>query len=92
MYKTIVHHEGAAALTAAGHYTKTRPATVKLGVDIHSQFYVVAAQYDYAAIKPPRRFAPESSAWARPLVSESRSSLLHAPELPRLLQRPPFPQ
>jgi len=59
MNKTIVHHEGAAALTAAGHHTKTRPATVKLGVDIHSQFYVVAAQYDHAAIKPPRRFAPE---------------------------------
>ncbi len=59
MNKTIVHHEGAAARAAASHHATTRPATVKLGVDIHSQFYVVAAQYDHAAIKPPRRLTPE---------------------------------
>ena len=53
LQKTIIHHEGAAALAT------TRPATVKLGVDIHSQFYVVAAQYDHAAIKPPRHLTPE---------------------------------
>src|SRR5258705_8884819 len=59
MNKTIVHHEGAAALTAATHHSKTQPATVKLGVDIHSRFFGVAVQYDHAAIKPPRRFTPE---------------------------------
>jgi transposase len=31
---------------------------IKLGLDIHSWLYVVAAQYDHAALKPPRRFAP----------------------------------
>src|SRR5437867_11921352 len=59
MNKTIVHHEGAAARAAASHHATTRPATVKLGVDIHSQFYVVAAKYDHAAIKPLRRVTPE---------------------------------
>jgi len=70
MNKTIVHHEGAAALTAAGHHTKTLPATVKLGVDIHSRFFVVAAQYDHAAIKPPRRFTPEQFVpWVESLLA-----------------------
>src|SRR5438552_12541138 len=58
MNKTIVHHERAAALTVASNHAKNPPATVKLGVDIHSRFFVVAAQYDHAAIKPPRRFEP----------------------------------
>jgi len=36
MNQTIVHHEGAAALTAAGHQNRTRPATasrLKVGND-----------------------------------------------------------
>jgi transposase len=59
MKKTIVHHEGAAALAVAGHETKFTPATIKLGVDVHSRFYVVAVQHDHALPKPPRRFAPQ---------------------------------
>jgi transposase len=59
MFKTIDHHERAAALTAASHHRKDQPATIKLGVDVHSAFYVVAAQWDHAAIKPPRRFGPQ---------------------------------
>jgi len=67
--QTIVHHEGAAALTVAGHQIKATPGTIKLGVDVHSQLYVVAVQYDRALPKPPRRFAPqEFLPWVKSLL------------------------
>lgn len=59
MKRATVHYEGVAAPAAAGHQLKREHSTIKLGVDIHSRLYVVAAQYDHAALKPPRRFAPE---------------------------------
>ena len=58
MFQTIVHHEGAAALTAAGQQTRTPPATIKLGVDLHQEVYVVVAQHDHATPLPPRRLRP----------------------------------
>jgi transposase len=57
--QATVHHERAAAPAAAGHQDVSTPATIKLGLDIHSRLYVVAAQYDHALPKPPRRFAPQ---------------------------------
>ena len=69
MNKTIVHHEGAAALAVAGHHSKSTPATIKLGVDVHSRFYVVAVQHDQALPKPPRRFAPQEFVpWVKTLL------------------------
>ena len=59
MIKTIVHHEGAAALTAADQNSRTQPATIKLGVDVHKDRYVSVAQHDHAALQPPRGFRPE---------------------------------
>ena len=59
MINSIVHHEGAAALTAADPNSKTQPATIKLGVDIHQARYVSVAQHDHASLQPPRRFRPE---------------------------------
>ena len=59
MYQTIVHHEGAAALTAADQNSTTQPATIKLGVDVHQARYVSVAQHDHATPQPPRRFRPE---------------------------------
>jgi transposase len=59
MNKTIVHHEGVAALTAAGHNVKVSSSVIKLGLDIHSRLYVVVAQYDHALPKAARRFAPQ---------------------------------
>ena len=59
MITTIVHHEGAAALTAADQNPTIQPATIKLGVDVHQARYVVAAQHDHATPKPARRFRPE---------------------------------
>jgi transposase len=68
MNRTIVHHEGAAALTVAGHQIKNIPATIKLGVDIHQEFYVVVAQHDHALPQPPRRLRPEQFvAWVEQL-------------------------
>ena len=48
MFETIVHHEGAAAQAAAGHHPKTSAPTIKLGVDIHLERYVVVRQEDHA--------------------------------------------
>jgi transposase len=59
MQITIVHHEGATALTAANHHSTTTPATIKLGVDVHKERYVSVAQHDHATPQPPRRFRPE---------------------------------
>jgi transposase len=68
MLQAIVHHEGAAALTAAGHQLRTPPATIKLGVDIHQEFYAVVAQHDHATPQPPRRLRPEEFvAWVERL-------------------------
>src|SRR5687767_7642468 len=69
MMKTaIVHSKGAAAPAAAGHQPRTAPATIKLGVDIHQEFYVVVAQYDHATPQPPRRLRPEEFvAWVERL-------------------------
>src|SRR5436190_19278263 len=59
MINTIVHHEGAAALTAASHDSTTPPATIKLGVDAHQERSVSVAQHDHATPQPPRRGRPE---------------------------------
>lgn len=71
MFQTIVHHEGAAALAAASHQHRTQPATIKLGVDIHQEFYVVAAQHDHATPQPARRLRPEQFvAWVERLLGQ----------------------
>ena len=59
MKTTIVHHEGAAALTAARQNSKTQPPTIKLGVDVHQARYVSVAQHDHSTPQPPRRFRSE---------------------------------
>ena len=67
--KTIVHNEGAAALTVAGYKTNGSGSRIKLGLDIHSRLYVVTAQHDHALPKPPRRFAPaEFVPWVESLL------------------------
>src|SRR5215210_1339936 len=73
-YQTIVHHEGAAALTAAGTKRNQQPATIKLGLDIHAKTYVVVAQHDHAALRPPRRFAPgEFVPWVERLLAQGHA-------------------
>jgi hypothetical protein len=59
MNKQFVHHERAAALTVAIHNVGFSNSVIKLGLDIHAKLYVVAAQYDHALPKPPRRFEPQ---------------------------------
>lgn len=74
MNKTIVHHEGAAALTVAGTQNSNEPATIKLGLDIHAKVYVVVAQHDHAALRPPRRFAPgEFVPWVEGLLRQGHT-------------------
>ncbi len=66
----IVHHEVAAAPAVVGTQTKHPPAVIKLGLDIHSKTYVVVAQYDHAALRPPRRFGPaEFVPWVEGLLA-----------------------
>jgi len=59
MIQTIVHHEGAAALTVAAQTIVLTSSVIKLGLDIHSRLYVVVAQYDHGLPKAARRFAPQ---------------------------------
>jgi transposase len=74
MIKTIVHYEGAAALTAAGTKPSVSPAVIKLGLDIHAKTYVVVAQHDHAALRPPRRFAPpEFVPWVEKLLAQGHT-------------------
>jgi len=87
MKQTIVHHAGAAALAVAGHQDKTQPATIKLGVDIHQEFYVVVAQHDHATPQPPRRLRPEEFvAWVERLLARGHrvfvSPILQPPLVP----------
>jgi transposase len=69
MKTTTVHCKGVAAPAAAGHQIRNHGATIKLGVDLHTKLYVVAAQHDHAALKPPRRCAPaEFLPWVESLL------------------------
>ena len=58
MKNTIVHHEGAASLKVVGQKVKLKPALIKIGLDVHAQFYVAVAQLDHLLPKAARRFAP----------------------------------
>lgn len=72
--KSIVHHEGAAALTVAGTQPSFTPAVIKLGLDIHAKVYVVVAQHDHASLRPPRRFAPaEFVPWVEGLLGQGHT-------------------
>src|SRR4051812_36222446 len=74
MYQTIVHHEGAAALTAAVHKVGFSSSVIKLGLDIHSKLYVVVAQDDHTLPKAARRFAPhEFVPWVESLLRAGHS-------------------
>ena len=62
MTKYIVHQNGLAAFAAGGTEIKTAPSVIKLGIDVHSQFHVVVAQWDHQLPRPPRRFLPQELA------------------------------
>lgn len=48
--------------------TEAKAEVIKLGIDIHKSRYVVVAQYDQQAPKPPQKFEPEAFvAWAKKL-------------------------
>ena len=71
---TFVHHQVAAAPTAAGTKPSFAPAVIKLGLDIHASVYVVVAQHDHAALRPPRRFGPaEFVPWVEELLKEGHT-------------------
>jgi transposase len=68
MNAAIIHSQGAAAPAVAGHQRRIEPAAIKLGLDIHQEFYVVVAQHDHATPQPPRRLRPEEFvAWVERL-------------------------
>jgi len=58
MKKYTVSHTVTAAPAAAGLKVNRSGSLLKLGLDIHREKFVVAAQYDHAMPRPPRRFAP----------------------------------
>jgi transposase len=57
MQNTIVHNEGATSLEGAVSKVKLSCSIIKLGLDVHAQFYVAVAQYDHLLPQAPRRFA-----------------------------------
>jgi transposase len=70
----IVHSNVAAVSPAAGTQSSHRPAVIKLGLDIHTKTYVVVAQYDHAALRPPRRFGPaELVPWVEGLLRQGHT-------------------
>ncbi len=72
--QAIFHHEGAAALAAAATRISLPPAVIKLGLDIHTRTYVVVAQHDHAALRPPRRFGPaEFVPWVEGLLAQGHT-------------------
>ena len=58
MKKYTVSHSVAAAPAAARMKVTRRGSLLKLGLDIHREKFVVAAQYDHATPRPPQGFAP----------------------------------
>jgi transposase len=58
MKKYTVSHSVTAAPAAAGLKINKSGSMLKLGLDIHREKFVVAAQYDHATPRPPRGFAP----------------------------------
>jgi len=69
MQNTIVHNEGATSLEGAVGKLKLSGSIIKLGLDVHMQFYVVVAQHDHLLPKAPRRFAPaEFVPWVEGLL------------------------
>ena len=58
MKKYTVSHSVTAAPAAARRKVNRRGSLLKLGLDIHREKFVVAAQYDHATPRPPQRFAP----------------------------------
>jgi len=70
MKKNIVHSQGVAARAVTGTQHKTQPATIKLGLDIHQERYVVVAQEDHATPKPARALRPaEFVPWVETLLA-----------------------
>jgi transposase len=70
----IVHSKAAAAPTAAVIQSRVCPAVIKLGLDLHLRTYVVVAQYDHAALRPPRRFEPpELVPWVQGLLRQGHT-------------------
>ena len=53
------------------------PNVIKLGIDVHQQFYVVVMQIDGGTPKPPQRFAPAGFLqWAAKLAAKGH--VIHA--------------
>lgn len=64
------HHVGAALRGAAGQDTIRTGSLIKIGLDVHVQFYVAVAQQDHATPGAPRRFLPEQFVpWVRTLLA-----------------------
>lgn len=74
MKKPFVLRVGAVAPAVAGAKSSVPPAAIKLGIDVHASVHVVVAQYDHAAPRPPRRFAPDGVLpWVGSLLAAGHS-------------------
>ena len=66
----IHHHAGAASRGVAGVESDPTRPLVKIGVDVHAQFFVAVVQQENATPRAPQRLAPDAFVpWARSLLS-----------------------
>jgi transposase len=70
----IIHPRGAAATAVAGTQHDLAPAAIKLGVDIHQEWFVVVAQEGHVLPKPARRLRPaELVPWVERLLARGHA-------------------
>ena len=55
----ILKKDVTASLKAVGNHSKSTPAVIKVGLDVHATLYVAAVQEDHATPKPPTRHSPD---------------------------------
>ncbi len=68
-----------ASLEATRGELKRRPSSIKLGIDVHQAFYVVAMQEGGSNPKPAQRLSKESFlSWAAKLRRQHPEAAIHA--------------
>jgi transposase len=70
MKQIVIHPRGVAAPAAAVTQHGLAPVAIKLGVDIHQEWFVIVAQEGHATPKPARRLRPaELEPWVETLLA-----------------------
>ena len=78
MQYTIVHHDRATSPEAARTQHSNYRPLIKIGLDVHSRFYVAVTQHDHAMPRPPQRFSPEAFVpWVHGLLQSAEVHVVY---------------